>query len=149
MSKDVIVVDQTMVNFLPNFPPAIVTPIPTVIKSSAAKIKVVSKKACLKGDEKSVESKGCMYLAPPGYPIPGMGTLKVFALAPDQVTAKVKGEGKPFILKGKFFDAVFEVTMPAMQLPPPAMGGAPDASPKYMGGKGMFIEVTNLIVKAF
>jgi hypothetical protein len=148
VSKDFIVVDQTMVNFLPMFPPAIVTPIPTVIKSSAAKVKVVMKKACLKGDEKSVESKGCMYLNPAGYPIPGMGTLKVDKLASDQLTTKVKAEGKPFILKGKFFDAVFEVMMPAMQLPPPAMGGAPDSKPKYQQGKGMFLEVTNLKVKA-
>lgn len=148
MSQDFIVVDGTMVTFLPMYPPAIVTPIPTTIKGSAAKIKVTGKKACLKGDEKSVESKGCMYLAPPGYPIPGMGTLKVDKLAPDQLTKKSKGEGKPFILKGMFFDAMFEVMMPAMQLPPPAMGGAPDSKMKYQGGKGQLVELTNMKVKA-
>jgi hypothetical protein len=149
MSKDFIVLDQTMVTFLPNYPPAIAVPIPTIIKSSAAKVKACSKKVCLKGDEKSVESKGVVYMVPGAYPIPGMGTLKVMALAPDQTTTKVKAEGKELILKGKFFDAVFEVMMPAMQLPPPAMGGAPDGSPKYAGGKGQLVELTNMKVKAF
>lgn len=148
MSQDWPVVDGTMVTFLPNFPPAITTPIPTTIKSSAKKVKVCGKPVCLKGDEKSVKSMGVMYLAPPGYPIPGMGTLKVFKLAPDQLTKKTKAEGKPLILKGMFFDAVFEVMMPAMQLPPPAMGGAPDSMTKYMGGKGQLVELTNMKVKA-
>jgi hypothetical protein len=147
MSQDFIVLDGTMVVFLPNFPPAIVTPIPTTIKASAAKVKACGKKVCLKDDEKSVKSMGCMYLNP-SYPIPGMGTLKVFKLAPDQLTKKVKAEGKPLILKGKFFDAVFEVMMPGMQLPPPAMGGAPDSMMKYMGGKGQLVELTNMKVKA-
>jgi len=148
MSQDFIVVDATMVTFLPTYPPAIVTPIPTTIKSSAAKVKVCKKFVCLKGDEKSVKSMGCMYLAPPGYPIPGMGTLKVHKLASDQLTKNTKAEGKPLILKGMFFDAFFEVMMPAMQLPPPAMGGAPDSNSKYMNGKGQLVELTNMKVKA-
>ena len=145
---DFIVVDGTMVTFLPMFPPAIVTPIPTTIKASAKKVKACKKNVCLEGDEKQVKSMGCMYLAPPGYPIPGMGTLKIDALDGAQLTKKVKAEGKPMILKGMFFKAVFEVMMPAMQLPPPAMGGAPDSMSKYMNGKGSFMEVTNLFVKA-
>ncbi len=148
MSQDWIVVDGTMVNFLPNFPPAIVTPIPTTIKSSAKKVKACGKFVCLKGDEKSVKSMGCMYLAPPGYPIPGVGTLKVHKLDPKQLTKKVKAEGKPMILKGVMFTAAFEVMMPAMQLPPPAMGGAPDSMSKYINGKGMLVELTNMKVKA-
>lgn len=145
---DFIVVDGTMVTFLPMYPPAIVTPIPTTIKGSAGKLKVCGKKACVDGDEKSVKSMGCMYLAPPGYPIPGMGTLKIDKLDPAQLTKKVKTEGKKIILKGMFFKAVFEVMMPAMQLPPPAMGGAPDSNQKYMNGKGQLVELTNMKVKA-
>lgn len=139
--------DQTMVMWpVPVFGPAVVTPIPTVIKASAAKTKVCKKKVCLKDDEKSVKAMGCMYINP-AYPIPGMGTLKVFKLAPNQLTKKVKVEGKPVILKGIMFDAVFEVMMPGMQLPPPAMGGAPDSMMKYMGGKGQFVELNNMKVK--
>ncbi|MBT3218500.1 MAG: hypothetical protein HN348_05365 [Proteobacteria bacterium] len=146
---DFIVVDLCMVMWNPaGFLPAVIAPIPTVIKGTAKKVKVCKKKVCQEGAEKKVKAMGCVYMNPPGYPIPGVGVLKVKKLKPKQYTKKTKVEKKKAILKGIMFDAIFEVMAPAMQLPPPASGGAPDGKKKYIGGHGMFMELVNLKVKA-
>ena len=134
--SDLIIVDGDMVNFLPMYGAAIVTPIPTTIAGTAAKTNVTGKAACLEGDEADVASPGCMYVAPP-YVIPGSGTLKIDKLNSDQLTEKTEIEGKKVIIHGSQFDALFEVQSPAQQ--PTAGGPVPDSTPKYSGGKGMFV----------
>jgi hypothetical protein len=134
--SDLIIVNGDTVNFLPTYGAAIVVPIPTTIAGTASKTKVTGKAACLEGDEKNVQSAGCMYMAG-AYVIPGTGTLKIDKLNSDQLSTKTKIEGKKVILKGSMFDAVFEVQSPAQQ--PTAGGPVPDATSKYSGGKGMFV----------
>ncbi|MCG8338569.1 MAG: hypothetical protein MJE63_29025 [Proteobacteria bacterium] len=139
--SDIILIDGDIVNFLPPFGKAIVVPIPGQMKAGG-KASVQGKNVCIDGDEKNVSVPGCMYTAPP-YTIPGTGTLKIDSLAGDQKAKKMKDGGKPVLLKGKQFNAVFEVMSPAT-MPPPA--GTPDSTPKY-NGKGMFVS-TNLKWKA-
>jgi uncharacterized Zn-binding protein involved in type VI secretion len=133
--SDLIIVDGDMVNFLPTFGVAVVVPIPTTIAGSAAKTKVTGKPARLEGDEKDVQSAGCMYIAG-GYVIPGTGTLKIDKLNSDQLTETAKIEGKKVIVHGSMFDAVFEVQSPAQTSPP---ASSPDGTTKCSGGKGMFV----------
>jgi hypothetical protein len=134
--SDMIIVDGDVVNFLPTYGAAVVVPIPTTISGTATKAKVTGKAACLEGDEKQVQSPGCMYMAG-AFVIPGTGTLKIDKLNSDQLTKKLKIEGKKVILHGSMFDAVFEVQSPAQQ--PTPSGSVPDPTPKYSGGKGMFM----------
>lgn len=134
--SDLIIVDGDVVNFLPTYGAAVVVPIPTTISGTATKAKVTGKPACLEGDEKNVQSPGCMYIAG-AFVIPGTGTLKIDKLNGDQLTGKLKIEGKKVILHGSMFDAVFEVQSPAQQ--PTPGGPVPDSTPKYSGGKGMFV----------
>lgn len=134
--SDLIIVDGDTVNFLPSFGAAVVVPIPTTIAGTASKTKVTGKPACLEGDEKNVQSAGCMYIAG-AYVIPGTGTLKIDKLNSDQLTEKTKIEGKKTILHGSMFDAMFEVQSPAQQ--PTLSGPVPDSTSKYSGGKGMFV----------
>src|SRR5712664_939051 len=134
--SDLIIVDGDTVNFLPSFGAAVVVPIPTTIAGTASKTNVTGKPPCLEGDEKNVQSAGCMYIAG-AYVIPGTGTLKIDKLNSDQLTKKTKIEGKKAILHGSMFDAVFEVQSPAQQ--PTPSGPVPDSTSKYSGGKGMFV----------
>ncbi len=84
---------------------------------------------------------GCPYTSG-AYTIPGVGMLRIQALAPTQQAMRTKSAGKPVILKGGQVEAVFQATAPA-QPPPPTR--TPDAVPMYMG-KGEFI-TTNVRVK--
>jgi hypothetical protein len=84
-----------------------------------------------------------MYMSGP-FSIPGVGTLKIASLAPNQKTMKTKHKGKPIIIKGAMFVAKFEVQSPAQQ--PTAAGPVPDPMPMY-SGQGSFI-TTNFKSKA-
>ena len=139
--SDYILIDGDIVLFLPSFPPALVIPLPATLKGSG-KNNAHKKVVCIEGDEKEVKVQGCMYMAAP-YVIPGVGTLKIDALAAEQKAEKTQSGGKAVLLKGKSFKALFEVQTPA-QMPPPA--STPDPNPSYSGGKGMFIS-KNLTVK--
>lgn len=126
--------DGDVVVFMPNFGTALVTPIPTKISSSSTSTSVLDGKICLEGDERDVESPGCLYVAPP-YLVPGVGTLKIMKLGADQTSKKATIEGKKIILQGSVFQAIFEVQTPA-QVP---VACTPDPVPQYPGGVGMFI----------
>lgn len=134
--SNLVIVDGDVVTFLPTFGNALVVPIPTTISGSAAATKVTGKPPCLEGDEGSVESPGCMYVAPP-FVIPGTGTLKIDKLNDDQLTSTTEIEGKKAVVQGSMFDAVFEVQSPAQQ--PTSGGPVPDSNTSYSGGKGMFV----------
>ncbi len=140
--SDFILISGDIVNFLPSFGSAIVTVMPGVIMGTGARSKALQKPFCVDGDEKAVMVPGCPYISGP-FAVPGVGILKILALAPNQKAMRTKSGGKPVLLKGAQFEAIFEVMAPA-QMPPPA--STPDPAPKYPGGKGMFI-TTNLRVK--
>jgi hypothetical protein len=100
--------------------PAIEAPVPLV--GSAETVTITGMSACLLGDELPLEiAEPLPYTAPP-FTVPGMGTLKL-TLTPANQTIQTK-KGKPLLIKGGPFVAMFTVSEPAMQ-PTPA-GPVPD-----------------------
>src|SRR5450432_620924 len=133
---DFILMDDDIVNFLPAFGAATVIVVPGNIKGSGPAT-LNGQKLCVDGDEKQVQVPGCAYISPP-HVIPGIGTLKIEALAPDQMATKTNTGNKAVLLKGSQFDAKFEVQSPAQQPPPGPGPPIPDSMTQYMG-KGMFV----------
>jgi hypothetical protein len=130
---DFILINGDVVNFQPNFGPAVVVVQPGTMQASGGAT-LTGQKLCIDGDEKNVSVPGCSYIAG-AFATPGMGTLKIQALAPNQKATKTKSNDKPVLLKGGTFIAVFEVQSPA-KMPPPA--GTPDPLPQYPGS-GSFV----------
>src|SRR5262245_42780145 len=141
---DLVVIDGDQALFLPSFGAAIVVVQPGQMQGSGP-ASCTGKKICVEGDEARVAVQGCTYMTPL-YCIPGTGTLKIAALAPDQVAQKTRTGGTAHILVGSQFEAVFEVQSPAQQPPPGSGPPIPDATPKY-SGKGSFL-TTNRIYRA-
>lgn len=133
---DFILMDGDKVMFLPNFGAAIVVPQPGKLAGSGPGT-INGKKICVDGDEKDVEVAGCDYMTPQ-YSIPGKGTLKIDSLADDQKAEKTKTGDKAVLLKGKKFNAKFEVQSPAQQPPPGPGSPIPDSTTQY-SGSGMFV----------
>lgn len=131
--SDFILIDGDQANFNPAFGIATVVVRLGDLKASGAST-LNGKKVCIDGDEKSVSVPSCVYTAG-SYTIPGTGTLKILVLGGDQKAQKTNSAGKPVLLKGSTFTAIFEVQNPAKQ-PPPAL--TPDATPQY-SGTGNFI----------
>ena len=141
---DLVLIDGDPVIFLPAFSPAIVVVQPGKLAGSGPAT-VGGKTVCVDGDEKNVSVPGCLYMTPV-YSIPGTGTLKIAALATDQVAGHSQTGGKAVLLKGSLFSAKFEVQSPAQQPPPGPGAPIPDATPQY-SGQGQFV-ATNLKVNA-
>lgn len=133
-------VDGDTVIFLPAFGPAIVAVRPGSLSGSGP-AKIGGRPACVEGDESKVSVPGCTYFTPQ-YLFPGVGTLKIQSLGPDQQTQTSQTGGKPMLLKGSSFTASFEVESPAQQPPP----GPPDTMLTYTGS-GMFV-TSNAAVRA-
>ena len=133
---DFILIEGDKANFMPNFGQAVVVVQPGELKASGPAT-LNGKKVCVDGDEKKVSVSGCTYMTPQ-YSIPGTGTLKIAALAPNQKANKTKTGGKAVMLKGGNFTAKFEVQSPAKQPPPGPVSPIPDPTPQY-SGNGMFI----------
>ncbi|MEM9127753.1 MAG: hypothetical protein AAGB28_18335 [Pseudomonadota bacterium] len=127
--------------FLPTFGSALVTVIPGVMTGTGATTMTNGPPTCVQGDEKLCIVPGCAYINA-AYAIPGVGTLMIQALGPDQTSKKTTIGGKPVIVKGTFFTAKFQVMVPA-QMPTPT-GPVPDAVPMFMG-QGQFM-TTNMTV---
>ncbi|PCK09206.1 MAG: hypothetical protein COA42_04935 [Alteromonadaceae bacterium] len=127
--SDFIIVDGDQAMFIPAFGMATVVVQPGEIAGSGPST-IGGTPACIDGDEASVEVPGCNYITAV-HTVPGSGTLKIDALAGDQLAQKTTVDGTPVILKGSMFTAVFEVQSPAQQ--PTPTGPVPDASPKYSG----------------
>ena len=105
-------------------PPAVVpqlaAPIPLI--GSSTNLKIGGMAACLQGDELPAAIQGpLMYMSPP-FVTPGTGTIKI-VLLPTNLTTMTQN-GKPVLLKGATFQAIFTVQSPAM-MPTPA-GPQPD-----------------------
>ena len=106
-------------------PPAIVpqllTPVPLI--GTGMTILINGQPICLQGDELPPVLRVPMpYTAPP-FVTPGIGTLTVI-LMPTNLTLQSVWSSKPALLRGGPFQAIFNVTAPAMQ-PTPA-GPIPD-----------------------
>ena len=104
--------------------PMLVAPVPLV--GTGAPNQVNNMPICLQGDELPPALRAPMpYIAPP-FVTPGLGTLTL-TLTPSNMTLRTTVAGKPALIKGAVFNAIFTVTMPAMQ-PTPA-GPVPDPVP--------------------
>ena len=134
--SDLILIEGDKANFLPNFGQAVVAVQPGELAGSGPAT-LNGKKLCVDGDEKDVSVPGCTYITPQ-YSIPGTGTLKIAALADDQIAEKTNTGGKAVLLKGSTFTAKFEVQSPAKQPPPGPGSPIPDATSEY-SGSGSFI----------
>ena len=141
--SDFVLIDGDIANFIPAFSPAVVIVQPGTLSGSGPDT-IGGKKICVDGDEASVSVPGCVYMTPQ-YSIPGSGTLKIDALAGDQLAQKTNTGGKAVMLKGGNFTAKFEVQSPAQQPPPGPGSPIPDSTTQY-SGNGMFI-TTNVKTK--
>ncbi len=141
--SDFILIDGDIANFIPAFGAAVVVVQPGTLSGSGPAT-VGGKNICVDGDEANVSVSGCVYMTPQ-YSIPGSGTLKIDALAGDQLASKTNTGGKAVMLKGGSFTAKFEVQSPAQQPPPGPGSPIPDSTASY-SGNGMFI-TTNFKVK--
>jgi hypothetical protein len=120
-------------------PPCIVpmlqAPVPLI--GTGTTVLESNKPICLQGDELPLSIKAPMpYTAPP-FVTPGMGSLQII-LMPNNLTMLTQN-GKPIIIKGATFQAIFNVSAPAMQ-PTPA-GPVPDPL-VVKPGTAMFITTT-------
>lgn len=132
---DFILIDGDKAMFLPSFGAATVVVQPGTITGSGPAT-LQGKAVCVQGDERSVSVPGCTYMTPV-YSIPGTGTLKIEALAGNQIAQHTRTGSKKMLLKGGQFQAKFEVQSPAQQ--PTPGGPVPDATPIYSGGGDQFI----------
>ena len=140
--SDFVLIDGDQALFLPAFGAAIVVVQPGKLAGSGPAT-INGKAICVDGDESKVSVPGCSYMTP-SHPIPGVGTLKIAALAGNQKATQTKTGGKPVLLKGAMFTAKFEVQSPAQQ--PTPSGPVPDGAPQY-SGQGQFV-TTNTKVNA-
>ncbi|GAA1942420.1 hypothetical protein [Kitasatospora viridis] len=121
--------------------PLLEAPVP--LTGSSTDVTVAGLPACLAGDELPPELREPMpYTAPP-FTIPGTGTLTVTVL-PDNLTVQTRNGGKPLLVRGGSFPALFTVETPATQ-PTPA-GPVPDPVLEKPG-TARFI-TTNTVVTA-
>ena len=105
-------------------PPAVVPQLmaPVPLTGSSTNVLIAGSPACLPGDELPPSIQGPLTYTSPPYVTPGTGTLQII-LAPSNMTT-VTPNGKPMLLKGETFQAIFNVQSPAM-MPTPA-GPQPD-----------------------
>lgn len=104
----------------PTIVPMLEAPVP--LDGSCGTVSVNGMPICLLGDELPAELKGPLpYTAPP-FAIPGIGKLTLTLMAPN-TTARTSA-GKPILIKGQKFAALFTVETPAQQSTP--AGTVPD-----------------------
>jgi hypothetical protein len=105
----------------PAIVPQLVAPVP--LMGTGLTVLINNLPVCLQGDELPPTLRmPLMYTAPP-FVTPGMGTLTI-VLMPNNLTMLSSVGGKPALLKGATFQAMFNVTVPAMQ--PTPVGPIPD-----------------------
>ena len=139
---DYILTQGDLANFQPAFGAALVVVRPGILVGPGGAT-LTGKKICVDGDEAKVVVPGCMYTSG-SFTVPGAGTLKIQALAPNQKALKTKSAKKPVLLKGASFIAVFEVQGPAMDVSS-GVSPVPDPVPQYVGS-GTFL-TTNMKFK--
>lgn len=125
----------------PAIVPQIEAPVP--LTGSSTDVTVVGTPVCLQGDELPPEVRGPLVYTAPPFTIPGTGTLTL-TLLPPNLTRQTTNGGKPLLLKGGTFQAMFTVDSPATQ---PTPGGPVPDPVVEKPGTAQFIS-TNEIVKA-
>lgn len=106
-------------------PPAVVPMLeaPVPLSGSSTNVTVNDMPICLQGDELPMELREPLpYTAPP-FTAPGTGTLTL-TLLPANMTRQTRNGGKPILIKGESFQAMFTVETPATQ--PSPTGPIPD-----------------------
>lgn len=125
-------------------PPAVIPTLqaPVPLEGSAESVTIEGMSVCLLGDELPEALTGPMAYTAPPFTQEGMGTLKL-TLSESNMTAKTRS-GKPMLIKGGPFTAMFTVTVPATQTTP----AGPVTDPvEEKPGTAEFI-TTNTIVRA-
>lgn len=136
--EDFVILDGDAVQFIPAFGQAIVTVRPAIMAatrfppSTPGYFNVNGRQPCVAGDEQRVSVPGCAYIAPP-FVVPGVGTLKIQQLGPMHLTQRARLAGRPLLLKGMQFTALFEVQVPAKNPAIPTSGPLPDPTMLYQG----------------
>jgi hypothetical protein len=141
--SDFILIEGDIVAFDPVFGLATVVVMPGQLAGHGAAM-VQGKKMSVLGDEKEVSVAGCNYITAI-HTIPGVGTLTINSLTPDQIAQKTYTADKNVLLKGSQFIAKFSVQAPAQQPPPGPSPPIPDTTFEYVG-TGRFIN-TNVSVQ--
>lgn len=100
--------------------PMLVVPVPLL--GSGTNVLVEAMPVCLLGDELPSELKEPLPYVEPPFTIPGTGRLTL-TLRPANMTARTL-RGKPILIKGQQFPALFTVETPATQATP--LGPVPD-----------------------
>lgn len=131
--KDIILVDGDIVMFDPLFGINVVTVMGPVKITATGLPKIGGKGVCLMGDHLAV-SANCTYMNP-AFSIPGTGKLTIVSLLPPQILPLINSSGKPIMVKGQKFMALFTMQSPAKMPGPPPVPDAVAAVP----GTGMFI----------
>jgi len=116
---------------------------PAPLTGTSTDVIVVGTPVCLQGDELPPELRGPLVYTAPPFTIPGTGTLAL-TLLPPNLTRQTTNSGKPLLLKGGTFQAMFTVNSPATQ---PTPGGPVPDPVVEKPGTAQFIS-TNEIVKA-
>jgi hypothetical protein len=101
--------------------PALAGPVP--LTGSGGTVTIAGLPVCLQGDELPVELRTPLAYTAPPFTDPGTGTL-LLTLLPANLTVRTSSGGKPLLVRGGTFQAVFTVDVPATQ-PTPA-GPVPD-----------------------
>ncbi|MFJ9558593.1 hypothetical protein ACIRQQ_00935 [Streptomyces fuscichromogenes] len=108
--------------------PVLEAPLP--LTGSSTNVTVGGMPVCLQGDELPMVLRvPLVYTAPP-FTVPGTGTLTL-TLLPANLTRRTTNGGKPLLVGGGTFTALFTVETPATQ-PTPA-GPVPDTVPTKPG----------------
>lgn len=124
-------------------PPVIVPAleIPAPLEGSGAPVTIGGLTVCLVGDELPESLMEPMAYTAPPFTEPGMGTLRL-TLLPDNMTELTR-KGKPLLIKGGEFPALFTVTEPAMQVT--AAGPIFDPEPEKPG-TALFITTNEIVI---
>jgi hypothetical protein len=116
----------------PAMVPMLMSPVPLI--GTGTTVLVGNQPVCLQGDELPPSLRAPMpYTAPP-FVTPGMGTLTLI-VTPSNLATKTLN-GKPLLIKGGSFQAIFSVTVPAMQ---PTPGGPVPDPLMVKNGTAVFI----------
>lgn len=123
---DHVLIDGDLAIFRPIFGPAVVAVRPGALIASGPATRG-QRRLCVLGDERSVVVPGCMYVSG-GFIVPGVGTLEIARLAPDQIADKSRSRATLLMLVGTLFIAKFTIQSPAT-----TPIGVPDGTPMYLG----------------
>ena len=105
----------------PAIVPQLVAPVP--LRGTSTDTRILGQFVCLQGDELPISLQSPLTYTAPPFVTPGTGSLQIL-LQPANLRVQTSN-GKPMLLKGTTFQALFSVQSPAMQ--PTPGGPVPDA----------------------